>query len=161
MKIEKAKNENVNDIVVLNSFVQEKHREHHPDHFKSSDLVSCEASNFFERLIKTENNYIFIAYKEDNPVGYIWFTIDNITENPFKTGRKQIYIHQIVVHKQYRQQAIGRSLFEKAEMTAKQNNIDHYELDTWAFNSEAHEFFKKLGFETFNIRMWRNSNKGT
>ena len=161
MEIEKAKNENVNDIVVLNSFVQEIHREHHPDHFKSSNLISSEISGFFDRIIKTENNFIYIAYKDNYPVGYIWFTIDNIPENLFKTGRKQIYIHQIVVHKQYRQQAIGRSLFEKAEMTAKQNNIDHYELDTWAFNSEAHEFFKKLGFETFNIRMWRNSNKGT
>ena len=157
MKIDKATNEHVNDIVSLNSFVQEIHREHHPDHFKSCNLVSPEISGFFERIIETENNYIFIAYKDDNPVGYIWFTIDNILENPFKRARRQIYIHQIVVHKQYRQQEIGRSLFEKTEVIAKQNNIDHYELDTWAFNSEAHEFFKKLGFETFNMRMWRKS----
>lgn len=158
MKIEKATNEHINDIVSLNSFVQEIHREHHPDHFKSSNLVSSEASSFFERTIKTENNYIFIAYIDNIPVGYIWFTIDNIPENPFKTARTQIYIHQIVVHKQYTQQAIGRSLFEKAEVIAKQNNIDHYELDTWAFNSNAHAFFKKLGFETFNIKMWKESH---
>lgn len=157
MEIIKATNENVNDIVFLNSFVQEIHREHYPDYFKSSNLFSLEISSFFERIIRVENNFIFIAYKDKYPVGYIWFTIDNIPENPFKKGRKQIYFHQIVVHIKYRQQAIGRSLFKKAEAIAKHNNIDHYELDTWAFNSNAYSFFKKLGFETFNIKMWKCS----
>jgi len=155
MKIEKATKDKIRDIVSLNSFVQEIHREHHPDHFKSSKLISSETYSFFDRIVDAENNYIFIAYQDNDPVGYIWFTIDIIPENPFKTARKQVYIHQIVVHKQYRRQSIGKSLFEKAEEIARQHNVDNYELDTWAFNSNAHTFFKKLGFETFNIRMWK------
>jgi ribosomal protein S18 acetylase RimI-like enzyme len=157
MKIEKATKDKVHDIVSLNSFVQEIHREHHPYHFKSSNLVPSEVYSFFDHIVTSENNYIFIAYKDNNPVGYIWFTIDNIPENPFKIARKQVYIHQIVVHKQYRQQSIGKFLLDKAEVIARQNNIDHYELDTWAFNSEAHVFFEKLGFKTFNIRMWKDA----
>ncbi len=161
MKIREASKDEIPDIISLNSFVQEMHREHHPEHFKSSESLSSDAIHFFDHIVEAENSYIFIALIENISAGYIWFTLDSVPENPFKTARNQIYIHQIVVHRNYRRKSIGRSLFEKAQSIARQYNIEHFELDSWMFNSEAHEFFKNLGFDTFNIKMLKDSKIST
>ncbi len=156
MDIIKPNKMHIPDLLMLNSFVQDIHAEQHPEQFKPIDQVQKEAGYFFEKIIKTENQTIFAAYIDNNAVGYIWFSMDEVPENPFKYGRKQIYIHQLVVHDQYRQRCVGTSLVQKVEGIATLNNIEHLELDSWAFNTGAHTFFEKHGFQAFNIKMWKN-----
>jgi shikimate dehydrogenase len=157
MEIIRATQENIPDIIFLNSFVQRIHRDQHPDRFRAPDDVKRDAFEFFDAILRKEENRVLVAYKDKEPVGYVWVTIDVIPENPFKNARKQMYIHQIIVHSDYRRQSIGTALFSEAENIAKLDGIKHFELDSWVFNTEAHEFFKRLGFETFNIRMWRDT----
>ncbi len=158
MDIKLASTKDIKDLILLNSFVQQIHFDKYPTHFKPVESVQREASGFFEYLINAKNNYLFIALKDKKSVGYIWFTLDDIKENPFKRARKQLYIHQIVVHNQHRHQSVGKLLMSQTNKIAQQNDISHIEIDSWSFNNEAHEFFKKFGFETYNLKMWRETN---
>ncbi len=45
----------------------------------------------------------------------------------------------------------------KAQEIGKELNINHYQLDTWEFNSDAQDFFGNQGFSTFNRKMWLNT----
>jgi len=69
-------------------------------------------------------------------------------------GRRQVCIHQIAVHEKHRKLNIGKALFNEIKNLATNEGIDHFELDSWAFNTNAHIFFKKMGFETYKIKMW-------
>jgi ribosomal protein S18 acetylase RimI-like enzyme len=160
MKIIQATNKEITDIVRLNVFVQEIHYQNHPDIFKPIGNDG-DVKDLFKWIISKENNYLFLAYKEAIPVGYSWVTFEDRPEFALKYGRKQAYIHQIAVHKNYRQQHIGQALFDEIEILAKKEGISHFELDSWAFNTDAHVFFKKMGFETYNIKMWRKSRHST
>lgn len=160
IKIIRATNKEIPDIVHLNAFVQKIHHQKHPDIFKPIGNDS-DVKDFFKCIISKENNYLFLAYMETVPVGYSWVTLEDRYEYALKYGRKQVYIHQIAVHEKYRQQHIGQTLFDKIKILAKKEDISHFELDFWAFNTEAHIFFKKMGFETYNIKMWRKSKRST
>ena len=160
MKIIKASNTEIQDIVGLNSFVQKIHCSEHPDIFKPVGNDS-DVGKFFKYIIDQENNYLFVAYQKEVAVGYAWVALEDRPDFALKYGRRQAYIHQIAVHENYRKQHIGQALFNEIENLAKNEGIDHFELDSWAFNTDAHVFFKKMGFVTFNIKMWRKPMQST
>lgn len=154
MNIVKATKNQVKDVVYLNSFVQRMHVENHPDIFKSPEVEEKNIETFFYKLLERDDCYLFVAYDNDDPVGYIWFTHDKFPNTPFKYERDQIYIHQIIVHDDHKRKSIGSLLMGKTQEIGKELNINHYLLDTWEFNSEAQNFFSKQGFSTFNRKMW-------
>ena len=154
MNVIKATLEELPDIVLLNAIVQKMHHQAHPDIFKPVGDESG-VERLFERILEQENNHVFMAYLANAPVGYAWAAVEARPDFALKHGRKQVYIHQIAVHERYRKQGIGRALFQTIEDLAEQQGITHLELDSWAFNTDAHAFFEKLGFETYNIKMWK------
>lgn len=156
MKIIKATRNEISDIVSLNTFVQEIHHREFPDLFKPAN-TSQEIHRFFESIINVNNNHIFVAYQGQTPIGYAWVMLMNRPESPLKYARKLAYLHHITVHEKHRRQNIGKALFGEVEKLAEQEGIEHFELDTWSFNTDAKEFFQKLGFEPYNIRMWRRN----
>ena len=156
MNIVKATKNEVPDIVLLNAHVQKIHHKTHPEIFKP---VSNDQSihEFFKYLVDQDTNTFLVAYIDSVPVGYSWYVVEEKPDFPLKYARKRIYIHQIAVDEGYRRQKIGKSLFEEIENDAREQGINHYELDSWSFNTEAHKFFNSLGFETYKINMWRKS----
>jgi len=160
IKILKASQKDISDIVLLNSFVQKIHAEKHPDIFKPVENDG-DLKQFFEYILSNDKNYILLAYIDSDPVGYIWISFELRPDNPFTFERKQVYIHHIVVHEEFRGQHIGNALFSEINNIARQKDIYNFALDTWAFNENAQRFFEKLGFITYNIRMWRNDESRT
>ncbi len=160
MDIIKAKKKDILDIVFLNSFVQKIHVEKHPDIFKpvgnDDDL-----NKFFNFILSKETNCILIAYLEGKPVGYIWAAFENKPDTPLKYERRQVYIHQVAVHERFRRQNIGSALFSEIQSIARQEGFRNFAVDTWAFNRNAQRFFENLGFDTYNIKMWRNEKSNT
>ena len=160
MKIIKATKSNIPEIILLNSFVQKIHVNHYPDIFKSSSDKN-DITHFYNGILEKEENYILVAFKADEAIGYLWAEFQQKPENPFKYEQKQVYIHQIAVHEQYRNQKVGYALFNKIEAIAKQNKINNFALDSWIFNTDAHSFFRQIGYETYKINMWKREKKKT
>ena len=51
---------------------------------------------------------------------------------------------------QYRRQGAARLLLDEVDKFAMQSNISSIELDTWAANPEALEFFASRGYSVYN-----------
>jgi GNAT superfamily N-acetyltransferase len=54
-----------------------------------------------------------------------------------------------------RRHGVGLALMQQAEMLAEEWNVQRMQLDSWDFNTQAHAFFERSGFERFNFRFWK------
>ena len=119
MKIIRASISHAETIAALNFFVQKIHHKAHPKIFKSY----CEDEGikpFFEQILKNQKNYLFLAYIEDIPVGYLWAQIQKIPETPLTYSTKRIYIHHVSVDDKYRRTGVGACLMEQVKMVSKE-----------------------------------------
>ena len=153
MEIRRAKLEDIETLSRLNVHVQQLHAEAYPTLFKIPEQDDF-AVPFFESLFEDVNVRIFLAEK-DGPVGYIVLRIVRREENPFMHPWKFAYIDQISVQPAYQGKGIGKLLMARAAELAEEENLDFIVLDSWGFNTEAHEFFKSVGYDFYNYRMWK------
>ena len=136
----------------LNAPVQQTHVESEPCVFKA-DPDSGQVSAFFECLLAMPQNTVVLAFVGDTPAGYIWYEHQDRPESPLKHSISRIFVHQIATLPSCRGIGVGRTLMRSAIEYAKRHSIHIVDLDSWAFNMEAHGFFESLGFSTFNINM--------
>jgi diamine N-acetyltransferase len=158
MDIIKAKKKDIPGIVFLNSFVQKIHAEKHSDLFKPV-VNNDDLYNFFDSVLSKKTNLILIAYMEGMAVGYLWAAFDCKPDNPLTYERRQVYIHHIGVHEQFRRKHVGKSLFDELKRIARNEGFAHFAVDAWFFNKNAQKFFKSLGFDTYNIKMWQTDER--
>jgi len=145
------------DSLLLSSLcmdVQRLHAEHHPDIFK---MPQCEdfATAFFEEMLADPVVTIFIGEDKGDAVGYILCKLIERPENPFTFAARTLLIDQISIRPAARGQSVGAALIQRAELLAKQLNVQRIQLDSWDFNLNAHAFFERLGFEKYNFRFWQ------
>jgi ribosomal protein S18 acetylase RimI-like enzyme len=151
MKIRKARIRDIDDLIVLNNEVQDLHLKTFPEIYKQ--VPENEARKFFENFLKTRGNSIIIGESKKGVVGYIALRIDRQGETPFTTKRKVVYIDQIVVKEEFRNQGFGQRLMKEADKLAKKTGASWLQLDVWDFNKSAQYFFSANGFDTYVRRM--------
>jgi ribosomal protein S18 acetylase RimI-like enzyme len=148
---------NSSDSLLLSSLcmdVQRLHAENHPDIFKlpqSDDF----AVSFFEEMLANPMTRIFIAEENGEAVGHVFCQLMERPEGPFTYARRVLHIDQISVRPATQGQGVGAALIERAVSLGKEMSVSKIQLDSWGFNTGAHAFFEKLGFEKFNHRFWR------
>ncbi len=153
MKVRLATMEDAGILATLIQDVQGLHADALPDIFKKPDDVAPFQKDFEERIFTNPNARIFIAEVDGNPAGYIGAVIIRRPENAYTYAMDFIHIDQISVMPAYRKQGCGRALIQAVFDLARSEGIERITLDTWAFNTEAHQFFARMGFTAFNIRM--------
>jgi len=145
MKI--VKTDNYELIARLNEHVHNIHVQMYPEYFK--DYNYEEVKNFFQSIIENPN-YTFLLLEDDGRhIGYAWIEIRHYPENAFKKPYQSVYVHQISVFGSYRNRGYGSALMEEIYTIAKKHNIDKIELDYWAENYMAANFYKKQGFKKY------------
>ena len=161
MEVQRATQAHVPGIASLNNTVQRMHAEEHPHIFKyPTDPSEVEA--FFSGRVDCEGNFVFVTVTEGGEIaGYIWAAIECRDENPFKFARGVMYIHQIAVAPEQRRSGVGSRLVERVEECASELRLQTLALDSWTFNTEAHEFFRKLGFTEYRLDMWKTIDKSS
>ena len=146
------------DSLLLSSLcmdVQSLHAKHHPDLFKippSNDF----AVSFFDEMLTDSAITIFIAEENGQALGYVLCKLIERTENPFTFAMRYLLVDQISVHPTTQGRGVGAALIKQAEVLAMELNVQRIQLDSWGFNTEAHAFFEKMGFEKFNHRFLKN-----
>ncbi len=154
MKIRKAI---ATDSLLLSSLckdVQMLHAEHHPDIFKLPQQNDFAAS-FFDGLLADSTISIFLADEDGQALGYIVCKLIDRPENVFTFPMRYLLVDQISVRPMARGKGVGAALIERAIDLAKELGLKRIQLDSWGFNTGAHAFFEKQGFEKFNHRFWK------
>jgi len=145
------------DNVLLSSLsvdVQRLHAKNHPDIFKMPQNDDF-AVTFFDEMLIDPLTRIFIAEEDGNALGCLLCKLIERAENPFTVEISYLLVDQISVRPEAQGRGVGKALIEQAEILAKELNVSRIQLDSWGFNTSAHAFFEKMGFEKFNHRFWR------
>lgn len=146
----------VDDAGILAELVRDVQRLHAdalPDWFKQPDDVTPFVADMKDRILADPDGYVFIAEVDGIAAGYVYAQIFERPEDAYAFARKLAFIDQISVKPAYRGKGCGRALIEAVFKLARTEGVQKVALDTWAFNTEAHEFFYKMGFKVFNYRM--------
>ena len=149
IQIKRTKDHGV--IAKLNESVQTLHYRLYPREFKKFDLSS--ATNFFKKILISNDSYAFIAEVDTEPVGYILCILKTRKENEFQYEKKTLCIDQISLNDEFRKLGIGRNLMNEAFELAKELRVTEIQLDHWVNNEDAGRFFKQMGFEHYKYKM--------
>jgi GNAT superfamily N-acetyltransferase len=140
-------------LTEVNSFVHELHLRQNPTYFRPAELE--EVAAWFRGLLESPTVKIWIADAGTVAVGYVSVFWHERAQNPFCRARRWLEIDQVGVHPEWRRQGIGRALVHVALQAARDEDIADVELSSWAFNSGAHEAFRRLGFAPKVVRFGR------
>jgi len=154
MQIRRAGRDDALTLSALNVDVQVIHANALPHIFKQPSSASFALQFMLDRL-DDPLNYFLIASLDGEDIGYIYARIIDRPDNPFMHAWRYIYIDQISIKPGYQRLGYGQHLLEAVQQVATDEGIDTIALDTWSFNRQAQSFFKKQGFVSFNLRMWR------
>ena len=113
--------------------------------------------SFNTQKIKSELNnpdsLFYIAWEEDNPVGYLKVNTGNAqTELQDETS---LEIERIYVKKSHHGKKVGQLLYDQALETARQLSKSYLWLGVWEENLRALNFYKKNGFVEFDKHIFR------
>jgi diamine N-acetyltransferase len=152
IRIEQASVAQAAVLARLNLHVHQLHVQHAPRFFlQPSDEESRAA---FAGLLARANVRAFLAYSDDTPAGYVLASVQERPAGPFNPARRLLYIDEISVEPEWEGQRIGRQLMSTMVEYARTVGIDELETDVWAFNTNAQEFFRVVGFQPKHQRFW-------
>lgn len=155
MNIRKATLEDALLLSDLSRDVQRLHAQNYADIFKMPHSPDF-AISFFNEMLADPAVSIFIAEENEKAVGYILCKLIERPENPFTFAMRSLLVEHISVHPAARRKGVGTAPIKQAETLAKGLAARRIQLDSWDFNTDAHAFFERLGFQKFNFRFWQH-----
>jgi diamine N-acetyltransferase len=142
--MEITKTKDYEAIAKLNKNVQDVHVELFPEYFTPYNYEPIR--DFYKEIMK-DPKQIFLLVEEDfNPIGYVWMTLRDSAETPFKKASRSLYIHQISIEKNSSNKGAGSKVIAYIEQLGKELGATKLELDYWIDNTIARNFYKKAGF---------------
>ncbi|MBJ8029607.1 GNAT family N-acetyltransferase [Bacillus cereus group sp. N21] len=129
----------VNDIDALCSLTKE---------LKGSDISYVDMQNRLQFVEMSPFDFLYVYEEDDHIFGFLGFRIRENLEDVTRYGEVSI----ISVDSTARRKGIGQILMEYAEQLAKEHNC----IGTWLVSgtqrTDAHPFYKKLGYEINGYR---------
>jgi ribosomal protein S18 acetylase RimI-like enzyme len=134
------------------SSVQQLHNEALPFIFKppSADLFPPQK---LAALIADPNCIVAVAEADGKVVGHIYGVVVNRAENEFHRADSYLYIYQIGVDDDARRQGAGTALITFIRDRARALGLTTLQVDHWAFNGRARDFFEACGFSPMKVMM--------
>ena len=108
-------------------------------------------SEYFERLVRSEDAVVMVAEDNGTIVGYLAAKIED--RPPVFEEDKRGWVDSVYVLENYRGQGIGRKLTEETLKWLKNKGIKQVELSVDSKNEFGYKVWKSLGFETWQIIM--------
>lgn len=89
-----------------------------------------------------KNSYYIVAIEDNKIVGILTSEL----QVKLHRAKKQSFIEDLIVDKNYRCKGIGKALLQNAVDYAKNNDCEVIELTSYINNEKAHKFYEKNGF---------------
>lgn len=150
--IRKAKKEDSQRIAELLETIARLHHEGRPDIYGGSG--SKYRAEDVERKIADPEEIILVAANENDTVmGYTMSKITDVKQDGILLGYRKMYIDDVCVDSSYRKHGIGRKLMEATKKEAENAGCHIAELNVWAFNENAVNFYKNCGMNVQRMYM--------
>ena len=152
MNIMRARKTDIDSILKLLSQVLELHAHIRPDIFISGTTKYTKEE--LEELLADDKRPVFVATNNENEVmGYAFCVIK---EQPFSTNMVPftlLYIDDLCVDQNYRDNRVGTRLFEFVKEEAKRLGCYEVTLNVWEGNDCARKFYDKMGMRVKETQM--------
>lgn len=107
-----------------------------------------------EEKICNKDEIILVAVNDDDVVmGYTMSKIIDVQENGILLGYRKMYIDDVCVDSAFRKLGIGKMLMEATKSEAEKADCHIAELNVWAFNENAVNFYKSCGMTVQRMYM--------
>ncbi len=151
MDIEIVETTDCDELAALNEPIQAWHHQNFPDDFKPFNAY--EISKAFKNLLTNRDCFALVAKSDGESIGYLVGIMKSRPESAFQYEKTILEIDQIAVVSGYRKLGVGKRLLDAACLRAREKGISEIQLNHWAGNELAENFFGKNGFVYFNYRM--------
>lgn len=96
----------------------------------------------YKLKLEDKNSYYIVAVIDNKIVGVLTSEI-NVQ---LHRERKQCFVEDLIIDKEYRNKGIGKALLQNAVDYAKENDCEVIELTSYIENENAHRFYEKNKF---------------
>ncbi|MEY8760193.1 GNAT family N-acetyltransferase [Chryseobacterium tongliaoense] len=152
--INKASNE---DLETLQSIGKQTFSETFSADNSEEAMKEYLEKSFNTEKIKAELNnpdsFFFIAWEEDNPVGYL--KVNSGKAQTELQDDASLEIERIYVKSSHHGKKVGQLLYDQALETAQNLNKSYLWLGVWEENLRALNFYRKNGFIEFDKHIFR------
>lgn len=149
--IRNAKLKDLSIIQRLNNELFKLEKENYDSTLVSDWPLTQEGKKYFEDLI--ENHYVIIATLNEKVIGYL---AGSINERGSYEEIQYGEINNMLVDEKCRGLGVGKLLIDSFKKYCKDNNIENIKVEASAKNINAINFYKKNGFEEFNVTFTMN-----
>jgi ribosomal protein S18 acetylase RimI-like enzyme len=101
------------------------------------------------------NEACFVAEVSGRVVGFVWSKAQSPPAIPAFIQKPLQIVGDVVVEASLRGRGIGRALVERALDWGRARGLSQVQLTVFAQNSEAREFYDKLGFRPLSVVLLR------
>ena len=152
IRIRKAEKKDAKKLSEFLVTIAQLHHEGRPDIYGAGgakyDITDVETK------ISNPDELILVAVNEDDIVmGYTMSKIIDVEENGILLGYRKMYIDDVCVDSSARKLGIGRMLMDATKKEAEKCGCHIVELNVWAFNESAVEFYKSCGMTVQRMYM--------
>ncbi|SDY95507.1 GNAT family N-acetyltransferase [Bacillus sp. 166amftsu] len=113
------------------------------------NLSKKEFSRLLPKDEKSELNYLYSIFQDQQLVGMIWIA-QTSTTNP-----DQGYIFDFIIYEPHRGKGYGKQAMKEIEIIAKELGMNKIGLHVFGHNTVARGLYEKLGYEITNINMMK------
>ena len=108
-----------------------------------------DTQRFLTAGVNTPNNYLCHIVDQDSGVrvGALWWCLSE------RFGRRVAFVFDIHIHQEYRRRGYATETLRHLEKRANVDNLDAISLHVFAFNKNAIQLYKKMGFATTSMSL--------
>jgi GNAT superfamily N-acetyltransferase len=140
-------------LAEMHPHVHDLHLAARPDFFAAPRREDVTA--WFREQLARADAQTWLGELDGALAGYTLVYFHERPARPFAHARRWCEIDQIAVAPDGRRRGVARGLIEAALDEARRRGIRDIELSSWAFNTPAHEVFRRIGFTPKVIRFER------
>lgn len=133
MTIREAKKSDYKELMTLyNGFVE-------------SDRYSKYNNDNFDKVRKSENNFIYVVEDGDKLVGFVSFSVRLVVRYPKPIAE----LDEIYVVPAFRRKGVGKILMHRVLSKAKELNCHRLFIESHYKHEAAHKFYENIGFTNY------------
>ncbi len=107
---------------------------------------------FFKRYFD-DGNFIFAVYFEDQMVGYISGSIDEMPEDSYRGRQKIALLENLMVLPEHQKRHLGSELDKHFRQWAKRQGCNRIQVSVFAKNTKALAFYRRLGYTDYDMNL--------